>query len=91
MMFVALHMRPWIIKLNLLNKYDLEHQTLVQIPADDVILVTTGSKMLDRFATALNDTHKFLHDTGAVVAPSKSFKFTNSKRGKQWLEETFAL
>ena len=44
--------------------------------------------MLERFATALDDTHEYLHDTGAVVAPSKSFNFTNSKRGKKWLEET---
>ena len=68
-----------------LNKDDSVNQTLVKILADDVILVTTGGKMLDRFATALNDTHEYLHDTGAVVAPSKSFNFTNSKRGKQWL------
>lgn len=61
---------------------------MVKILADDVIRVTIGSKMLERFATALDDTHEFLHDTGAIVAPSKSLNFTNSKRGKKWLEET---
>lgn len=88
MIFVALHMRPWIVKMNLLNKDDPENQTLAKILADDVILVTSGSKMLERFATALDDTHEFLNDTGAIVAPSNSFSFTNSKRGKKWLEET---
>ena len=88
MMFVALHMRPWIVKMNMLNREDSNNQTLVKVLADAVILVTTDSKMLDMFATTLNDTHEYLHDTGASVAPSKSFNSTNSKRGKKWLEET---
>ena len=74
MMFVGLHMRPWLQQMKKLD-------VIAKILADDVILVAKGANMLETFPRALEKTHRFPHDMGAKVAPSKSFNFSSSKAG----------
>ena len=50
MMFVALHMRPWLIKMDELN-------VTANILADDVILVAKGAEMLKTLPKALDIIH----------------------------------
>ena len=65
MMFVALHMRPWLIKMH-------SRQITAKILADDVILIVKGEHMLREFPEALGATHNYLHDMGAKVARTKT-------------------
>ena len=81
MMFVALHMRPWLIEMHRRN-------IAAMIFADDVILIANGEHMLRDFSEALETTHNYLHGMGAKVAPSKSLNFTSSKTAKAWLTDT---
>ena len=81
MMFVAFHMRPWLIEMHRRN-------ITAKILADDVILIAKREYMLRDFPEALEATHRYLHDMGAVVAPTKSLNFTSSKTAKTWLEDT---
>ena len=58
------------------------------ILADDVLIISTGIKMANTFAKALNSTHKYLHMMGAKVAPDKSYNFASSNKIRRWLETT---
>ena len=80
MMFVALHMRPWL--------QQMKQDITAKILADDVILVAKGEHMLKTFSHALEKTQTNLHDMGAKVAPTKSFNFSSSKVGRKWLADT---
>ena len=75
MMFVALLMRPWIIMMRAANVF----ATLL---ADDVLIISVGSRMVGRFAKALDRTHEYLTDMGSRVAPSTSFNFSNSAQAR---------
>ena len=44
--------------------------------------------MLRDFPEALEAIHRYLHDMGAIVAPTKSLNFTSSKAAKLWLTDT---
>ena len=79
MAMVALIMRPWIL---LMRKVG---DTKCFILADDVLVVATGKHMAKKFVRALDQTHIFLHDMGAQVAPSKRFNFTTHRKVKTWL------
>lgn len=81
MMFVAFHMRPWLMEMH-------QRNITAKILADDVILIAKGEHMLRDFPEALEATHRYLHDMGAIVAPTKSLNFTSSKAAKLWLEDT---
>ena len=81
MMFVALLMRPWIIMMRNANVF----ATLL---ADDVLIISVGSRMVGRFAKALDRTHEYLMDMGSRVAPSKSYTFSNSTLAREWLHKT---
>ncbi len=81
MMFVALLMRPWIIMMRNANVF----ATLL---ADDVLIISVGSRMVGRFAKALDRTHEYLMDMGSRVAPSKSYNFSNSTLAREWLHQT---
>ena len=66
MMAIALLLRPW----------DIALATPFVIPrmlADDLLVYTRGVNHVDLLCKALNFTHTFLADIGAVAAPKKSY------------------
>ena len=82
MTMVALIMRSWILEM---RKYT---GIACYILADDVLILSTGTKMASTFAKALNATHKYLHKMGAKVAPDKSYNFASTNKVRQWLRDT---
>ena len=75
-------MRSWILEM---RKYT---GIACYILADDVLILSTGTKMASTFAKALNATHKYLHKMGAKVAPDKSYNFASTNKVRQWLRDT---
>ena len=75
-------MRSWILEM---RKYT---GIACYILADDVLILSTGTKMASTFAKALNATHKYLHKMGAKVAPDKSYNFASANKVRQWLRDT---
>ena len=59
------------------------------ILADDVLILSAGTKMASTFAKALNATHKYLHKMGAKVAPDKSYNFASSNKVRRWLKTNY--
>ena len=57
--------------------------------ADDVLILAKGRRMLRQYTKALDYTHQYLQDMGSKVAPSKSYNFASTDRGRKWLEETW--
>ena len=76
---VGLIMRPWIIMMRTID------ETQCFILADDVLILSTGKRMIGRFAHALNSTHMYLQLTGAKVAPTKSYNFASCRKATTWL------
>ena len=58
MMVVAFIMRPWILIMRAIGG------ALCFILADDVLILATGTRMMGKFARALNETRKYLQTTG---------------------------
>ena len=52
-----------------------------RVLADDLQLISTGTKHLENFEYAFNKTHAHLADMGAKLAPSKSVTFSTEKSG----------
>ena len=59
MMYTALLLRPWILKM---RSKGIKSRTL----ADDMLIITKGPRHLTKFKEGLDITHDFLHDLGAV-------------------------
>ena len=72
MNMVALIMRPWIIMMRKVGG------VRCYILADDVLILATGMRMITSLASALNNTHLYLHEMGAKVAPTKSYNFAST-------------
>ena len=81
MTMVALIMRPWIMLMR-------ENGVQTYILADDVLILAKGPNMLHNFAKALNQTHDYLQQMGAKIAPDKSFNFASCSKAQKWLTET---
>ena len=77
MMFIALLLRPWTVAI-------ANMRAIPRILADDLMVLTHGTKHCENMQRALNFTHEFLHDMGAVVAPKKSFIFSNVLACRKW-------
>ena len=60
-----------------------------KVLADDVLVIATGARMLRRRARAVDETHAYLHDLGARVAPAKCFNFASTGSARRWLEDTW--
>lgn len=71
-MVVALIMMPWILVAKAMGARP-------KVLADDVLILVSGARMLERFAGISHATHRFLRKMGAGVAPSKSFNFASSE------------
>ena len=71
MMMVGLIMRPWI---ELMNKCEVACFIL----ADDVLILSQGKMVIDKFVDGLNSTHLYLQAMGAKVVPDKSFNFASN-------------
>ena len=82
MMIVAMIMRPWIMLMrNYIN-------VVCYILADDVLITAAGEQMYNSFVSALNETHDYLQQMGARIAPDKSFNFASHPKAREWLERT---
>ena len=57
--------------------------------ADDVMIIAKGRRMLRQYTKALDQTHQYLQDMGAKVAPAKSYNFASTELGRKWLSETW--
>ena len=75
MMLVALHMRPWLIKMD-----DL--QVTANILADDVILVAKGKDMLNTFPKALGITTS----TSMIWVPRSPLQRASTSQAQKWVE-----
>ena len=64
MMVVALLLRPWIIQMRQLSMKP-------RILADDLQLISIGTRHLDHFQYDFSKTHEHLEDMGARIAPPK--------------------
>ena len=53
------------------------------ILADNIMIIASGPRMLDRFGGPLNMTHEYLQDMGAVAAPDKSYNFASNKEARK--------
>ena len=78
MMIVALLMRAWMLQMASLG-------ALPKALADDLLLVTTGTNALRRFAQAFQATIHHLHDMGGRIASAKSILFSNNSKVRTWL------
>ena len=85
MMYMSLMMRPWIIM-------QKANHNLPKILADDILLMTAGDTAnVTRFAKGLNETHIYLIDMGAKIAPDKNFNFASLAETREWLKKTMWL
>lgn len=74
MMMVALIMRPWVLLMRLIGW--MQRFTL----AGDVFILSTGKRMIGKFARGLNETRNGLQAMGAKAAPSESYNFASNKK-----------
>ena len=81
MMMVAILVRPWLL---LMQDKGIEPRIL----ADDIMIITAGKKMLQRFIRALDETHKYLIAIGART-PNKRYNFASKHKAAQWLQDTW--
>ena len=58
--------------------------TIPRILADDLMILASGINHLTTMQQAINLTHEMLHDMGAVVAPKKSFIYSNQAHARRW-------
>ena len=81
MMIIALMMRPWLCLVTLSN--------IIQprVLADDLMLLGIGEGHLNAFYHAFSDTHLYMQDLGAKIAPEKSLLFSNDGAIRRWISE----
>lgn len=83
MMHMALLAIPWLLHQKARKLYPM-------VLADDLFLMAEGGEgMLTRFASGFNDTHQYLADMGARIAPDKSFMFASTEKARIWLRNTY--
>ena len=83
MQWMALILRPWIVM-------QKEAGNIPRVLADDILLLSEGQeKLMHRFAGALDATHTYLIDMGAVVAPDKNSNFASTEAPRKWPRETY--
>ena len=80
MMIVAIILRPWILQMRQLSMTP-------RILADDLQIISTGTRHLEHFQYAFTKTHEHLEDMGAKVAPSKCVVFSTSPGRREWLRK----
>ena len=78
MMVVALLLRPWLLQMRSLGMQP-------RILADDLQVISTGSRHLERFEHAYSKTHEHLEDMGARIAPQKCSTFSSDTVAREWL------
>ena len=82
MMFIALVLDPWITQQRIAGNFP-------KILADDILLVAKGPDMLHKFSGGLADTHQYLVDMGARIAPDKNTNFASTTEAREWLKKTY--
>ena len=78
MMVIALLLRAWIMQMRSLAMKP-------RILADDLQIISTGTRHLDHFQYAYSITHEHLDDMGAKIAPQKCFTFSSDTVSREWL------
>ena len=58
-----------------------------RILADDLQIISTGTRHLDHFKFAFTKTHEHLEDMGAKVAPSKRVVFSTNSGSRECLKK----
>ena len=82
MMCIALILRPWTIAMDTMGAQP-------RILADDLLILTSGLHHCQLMKNAIDTTHEMLYDMAAIVAPAKSFIFSNSPDARRWYPTTF--
>ena len=80
MMIVALILRAWIVQMKTMA-------VTPRVLADDLQLISTGTRHLENFEFAFTKTHKHLADMGAKLAAQKSLTFSSEASAREWLKE----
>ena len=78
MVFISLYMRAWLVQM-------MKLQTLPRTLADDLLLITKGSRALHLFQSAFSRTIQHLQELGGKIAPSKSKVFATVASHRAWL------
>ena len=78
MMVTALLLRPWFVQMKHLA---VEPRLL----ADDLQVISTGTRHAEHFQHAFDKTHERLEDLGAKLAPTKSMTFSSELATRSWL------
>eukprot|EP00973_Karenia_brevis_P063293 8798217-Karenia_brevis.AAC.1 len=78
MVFVSLLLRAWLVQMERL-------QTFPRTLADDVLLMTKGTRALNQFHHAFAITIQHLQDLGGRIAPNKSLTFATHAKHRHWL------
>ena len=80
MAVIALLMRAWIVEMKQLA-------VSPRLLADDLQLISTGSRHANNFELAYNRTHLHLEEMGAKIAPQKCSTFSSGKSTREWLRK----
>ncbi len=81
MAMTALIMRPWVLMAK-------QNGASPRILADAIMIVTSGTGMVRKFAKSLTFTHQYLIDMGAKIAEGKSMNFASNSNVREWLATT---
>ena len=57
-----------------------------RILADDIFLLGIGSEGIENFPGAFEQTHEYITDIGATLAPDKSYTFATHQQHRAWLK-----
>ena len=80
MLAAALLLRPWV---EAVQRCGVQASVLV----DDIMVVAQGDDLVSDLVRSVNFTHDYLHDMGAIVAPSKSINSSSNGIARKWLAE----
>ena len=78
MMVIALLLRPWIRPMK-------QRAVKPRILADDLQIISTGTRHIEHFIHAFDKTHEHMEDMGARIAPQKCTTFSSETVIREWL------
>ena len=78
MMIVAIILRAWVVQMKALGVQP-------RLLADDLQLLSTGTRHLEHFEHAFTKTQEHLEDMGAKIAPQKCYTCSTNTTAREWL------
>ena len=78
MMITSLLLRTWVVQMKAMK---VEPNIL----ADDLQIISIGTRHAEHFQHAFDKTHERLEDLGATLAPAKSITFSSELATRNWM------